>query len=87
MAAKGGQEHHFAKRQRENKQDVLRLVAAGMDVKSAVRRRSRSHDGSEESGLPEIRWGELAGGVWYSVRGRGESHTNDGASAWPFLHS
>ena len=44
MAAKGGQEHHFAKRQRENKQDVLRLVAAGMDVKSAIRSVGRGED-------------------------------------------
>ena len=37
MSVKAGEEHHFTIRMRENKQDVLRLVAAGMELKAAVR--------------------------------------------------
>ena len=44
MAAKGGAEHHFARRARENKQEVLRLVSSGMELRAAVRSVGRGED-------------------------------------------
>lgn len=44
MAAKGGSEHHFAKRQRENKAEVLKLVASGIELRAAVRAVGRGED-------------------------------------------